>query len=848
MIRLKFLVLRGAGRGGCTLKLPKNAKGKRLLVTMFVTYKGVTDAFEPYVFKVRWAVSSSDRRSLSSRDDRRILLPWSSESIGVELSSPRRLVAASAQSQDEELSVTTRKPHNSHVLAASVAALLLVLTVAATGGSASGAAAPGPTAVVGLDLDPLCLNVLLNDCNTNVSHVVAGPVLAGAFRVLPDFSFEPVLVDHVDVQAQPFALTYHIRPQAVWSDGAPVTADDFIFTLETILDPANNTLKSGYEHVTDAVRVDAKTVTVRFAAPNPDWQTLFQYVLPKHVLAGHDFDQVWRDGIDDPATHAPIGSGPFLVTGWTRGESLTATRNPRWWGPTGPFLDSIVFRIVPSANDQFAGLRNGTLDLIFPQAQLGIADIGRVDGITVQSAPGTGMEHLDFNVQPAGMSLLRERWFRQAVAYAIDRDAVAAASYNTLVPNYPALHNLTFASAHPAYQPVFARYAHDAAAVAVLMLDHGCVRGGDGIWSCAGIRASVRFATTAGNLQRELVQQDMVAQARAAGIELVPDNSPAGFLFGSRLGARDYELIMFTWVRGSAFPSLRALYACGGEQNFTGYCSQAVTDLALRVDVEVDPAVRAQLANDANRILADDMPSLPLFQRITFLVQRDALRGPRLNPGGFGLWNVETWRLGPDVTPPSTTAVAAPAANASGWNNGPVTVQLTAVDDDTGVQDVRYELTGAQTGGAVVAGDSAEVVVTTEGVTTLEFYATDASGNAEPPRTLTIRIDRTAPGVSCSSDPARLWPPNRKLVPVRTVVTVDDATSGASGFTLVSVAGGGPEDAVGFDPGTPDTAGSLRAELDLGRRTRLYTLVYEGVDRAGNTSRCTADVAVRVDG
>ena len=105
-------------------------------------------------------------------------------------------------------------------------------------------------------------------------------------------------------------LTYHIKHKAVWSDGSPVTADDFIFTLETILDPANNTLRFGYERIVESEKVDPKTVRFRFSAPNPDWRSLFPFVLPEHVLAGHDFDQVWRDGIDDPVTHEPIGSRP----------------------------------------------------------------------------------------------------------------------------------------------------------------------------------------------------------------------------------------------------------------------------------------------------------------------------------------------------------------------------------------------------------------------------------------------------------------------------------------------------------------------------------------------------------
>ena len=450
-----------------------------------------------------------------------------------------------------------------------VAAILVSLSSSGSVATAADRSNPDRTAVVGIDFDPPCLNVLLNGCNFAVTTTIVAPALAGAFRVSPDFTFEPVLVDRVDVQTQPFALTYHIKRKAHWSDGKPVTADDFIFTLETILDPSNNTLRTGYERIVQSVKVDTRTVTFRFSAPNPDWRSLFPHVLPKHVLAGHDFDQVWRDEIADPVTHEPIGSGPFLVTGWTKGQSLTTTRNPRWFGRR-PFLDSIEYRVVPSLNDQFQGIRDGSLDLIAPQAQTGIAEIRNVEGVTLQIAEGTAMEHLDFNVGSATMPLLREAWFRQAVVYSVDRAAVAAASFDTLIPNYPALHNLSFAAVEPSYEPVFAHYIYSLQTVAELMTAHGCARAADGIWSCGGTRASVKFATTSGNIQRELIQQQIVAQARAAGIELVPDNSPGSVLFGTRLGAGQYELIMFTWVRGASLPSVRAAYGCGGEYELHG--------------------------------------------------------------------------------------------------------------------------------------------------------------------------------------------------------------------------------------------------------------------------------------
>ena len=140
--------------------------------------------------------------------------------------------------------------------------------------------------MVGIDVDPPCLNALLVDCNFAWTSWIAGTALLGAFQVLPDFTFEPVLVDRVDVQAQPFALTYHIKQEAVWSDGTPVSADDFIFTLDTIRNPANGTSKTGYEFVTQADRIDAKTVTLRFSQPYPNWRTLFEFVVPSTFSPG----------------------------------------------------------------------------------------------------------------------------------------------------------------------------------------------------------------------------------------------------------------------------------------------------------------------------------------------------------------------------------------------------------------------------------------------------------------------------------------------------------------------------------------------------------------------------------
>ena len=176
---------------------------------------------------------------------------------------------------------------------------------------------------------------------------------------------------------------------------------------------------------------------------------------------------------------------------------------------------------------------------------------------------------------------------------------------------------------------------------------------------------------------------------------------------------------------------------------------------------------------------------------------------------------------------------------------------LAATDNDggSGVKQIAYQLTGAQTADATVAGAQASVKITAEGTTTVTYFATDKAGNVETKKTLVVRIDRSAPTVSCTADPSVLWPPNHKLVAINVTVQVDDGSAGAAGFTLTSVTSNEPDDAPGggdgsttgdiqgFDVGTSDTAGFLRAERD---GSRVGPRLHAHVRRDGTTPATNA--------
>jgi hypothetical protein len=198
-----------------------------------------------------------------------------------------------------------------------------------------------------------------------------------------------------------------------------------------------------------------------------------------------------------------------------------------------------------------------------------------------------------------------------------------------------------------------------------------------------------------------------------------------------------------------------------------------------------------------------------------------------------------------DRSAPTGTASLSPPANAAGWHRSPVTVTLGGTDAHSDIARVDY----AATGGSPVAvhGSSTSTTISREGITTIAYTVTDAAGNVSAPRSVTVRIDATAPTISCDPDPQYLWPADGALDPVRVAVAVRDGGSGPAGFTLVSVTSNSwlLLNVLGFRTGTADTSGWLRAIGTLSSQTaRTYTLTYQGRDVAGNTTSCAALVTV----
>jgi peptide/nickel transport system substrate-binding protein len=531
-------------------------------------------------------------------------------------------------------------------LAAAIVVSLLV--VSGAGGSAAQTPRAGGTLDVAALVEPPCLNLFVNPCAGRILPVYG--VVEGAFKVGPDWSWRPRLVSAVDVTTKPpFTLTYHVRREARWNDGTPVSARDFVFTYRARLRYTDAPDYEQYETWVRSVRaLDAKTVRVVLRSRFAFWRGLFAVVLPEHALRGENLEEIWSDRIDNPKTGRPIGNGPFLVERWERGEQLTLVRNPRYWGSHRAYLDRIVLRYTNDAAENARLFRNGEADIGQWQFDPDFAsELRRVPGLKLLFAPNPpGWEHLDIRMGVGGHRALRSKLVRRALAYGIDRVAIARALFGDEIdPRVAPLDNLLLRRSSRSYAPNWSVYRYRPAEARRLLERAGCRRGADGIYSCAGERLSLRFvARGAGRRAQtlELVQ----AHLKQAGVEVVPIYATQS-AHDQFLETGNFDVTLFAWFGAAADAwGIKGLYGCGGAQNYLGYCQRLVTRDLDQADRIVDAGRRARVLNGADVRLARDVPSIPLFEVPALAAVKSSVRNflPKfsfVDP----TWNAENWWL-----------------------------------------------------------------------------------------------------------------------------------------------------------------------------------------------------------
>jgi peptide/nickel transport system substrate-binding protein len=541
------------------------------------------------------------------------------------------------------------------------------MSLAAAGGaavSASGAspkassAKSGGTVIFGQDQEPRTLNGWITEGNLFATTEVTASLQDGGMR----YNHRAQLVPHLMAgqpkltKNRPMTVVFNYKKNAKWGDGRQITARDFRFAWQTVMARDANgfrwdiTSRVGFEDIR-AVNGNGKKVTVVFSKPYANWKPLVaSSPLPQHALQGENFNQVWRRDMNNPKTGRPINAGPYNIQSWQVGQQLTLVRNPNYYGKKA-FLARIVYRFVPNTATQFQALRAGELQVIRPQFQPQIDEIKRDRRFRVQQGPEYVWEHIDFQQGPNGHAALKRRYVRTAIAAAINRRQIANTLFRPIIQNLPVLNSVMYKNFEAKYRANWSAIRFSQQRAIQILRANRCTGGparpsasNNDIWTCPGVgRLEFRYTTNLGaNARRALMFQIVQAQLRSVGIRVNADSVPG---LQPRLSGSNWDIFNFAWVGSPTSPiTYNNVYGCNRPQNFKNYCNQTVSRLLDRVAATVNDRQREAMIQRADRLIARDLPTIPMFAAPGFAINRTNVRSVLRNPTNASLfWNSGTW-------------------------------------------------------------------------------------------------------------------------------------------------------------------------------------------------------------
>ena len=450
-----------------------------------------------------------------------------------------------------------------------------------------------------------------------------------------------------------FTLTFRLSPEAVWSDGTPITSDDVRFTWRARLDTDGTLNTTGYELITGVDTTDPKVAIVTFGEPYAPWRDLFDPLLPAHHL-GPDTNVagVWNDSIT-------ISGGPWLQQSWSQDQHVLVPNELYWDPERRPLVDRVVMVPREDTDSEVVALQTGEVMAASPQPFPGAAE--RLGGdLTFVGGGGTFIEGLWINQNAPDRRFEITKNIRQAVAYSLDRELIAEVALGSIIDD-PLV--LQCAGWNPTVgewcNDDFARYVQDLGKVTELLTAERWTRPDpDGLWVNAdGEQLVLQWNTVAGNKRREDVQALVSEMTAPFGIGWEIINYDPGELFQNRLPVMNFGPVALYANSTSPDPTVLALYDIDGipseangftGQNFTAYASQEASDLATAIDREVDAEVRLALVHELGELLADDVPWIPLYVLPNMVVWNSTLvegAGNALFSAYGGFADIYDWRV-----------------------------------------------------------------------------------------------------------------------------------------------------------------------------------------------------------
>jgi peptide/nickel transport system substrate-binding protein len=554
-------------------------------------------------------------------------------------------------------------------------------------------AAQVPQLVASVISDPKTFNAVLSEELPNIF----GFTYEGLIRENGMTGFvEPALAESWEISADKKRIVFTLRPGLKWSDGQPLTADDVVFTYndlyfnESIPTSARDVLRIGKSRALPKVRkLDDRRIEFTVPEPfAPFLRTTGLSIMPAHALreavttkdekGNPRFLSTW--GIDTKPEEI-IVNGPYKLESYSTSQRVTFRRNPHYWrkdkeGKPQPYIERIVWQIVESTDTSLLQFRSGSLDTlgVLPESFSLLKREEKRNHFTLYNGgPDTGTTFIAFNLNKArnadGKPLVdpvKSRWFqtlafRQAVAYAIDRNRMS----NNIYRGLGEPQNSPISVQSPYYlspEQGLKVYDYNPEKANKLLLGAGFQYNKDGeLLDAEGNRVRFTLLVSAGNKIREAIGAQIKEDLSKIGIQVDVNAIAFNTLVDKLTNSLDWECHLIRFIVGVEPNDGASLWAPEGRLHIFNQNRQPgqpqligwevapwereIGDLYIKAAQELDEGKRQAIYAESQRITQEYLPVIHLINPLSLSAIRNRIKGVKFSALGGAFWNIRELKI-----------------------------------------------------------------------------------------------------------------------------------------------------------------------------------------------------------
>ena len=419
-------------------------------------------------------------------------------------------------------------------------------------------------------------------------------------------------------------VRFSLRRGVQFQDGTPCNAAAVKFNFDRTFNPQSPGIWASFAGpIKGATVVDDYTVDVESAEP---FAPLLLSMAAVHGAVPSP-DAVRKQG--DQFGRHPVGTGPYKFVEWVPNDHITLARNDTYWGPK-PYLDRIVFRIIPEEEARMIALRTGEVDMVLLPALAALPGLQRDPNYTVAGITGTRTVFIACTLTQPPMDDVR---IRRALMIGTDRKAIV----DNIVGPAGTIANDMMAPGIFGYSPqhLDKMYPHDAKGAASLLAQAGFRPGQGGVLERGGAPLTLTMMSSRGRYPKDAeISEAFQAQMRDLGVRVDVQTPEYAVVFSSlRAPTLDVPLMLSAWgnITGDADQTLvttaRSDQVPPRGWNAFRYLNPLYDKAVNQARVSVDPGERAALYAQCQQMLARDLPYFPIYNMNNIAAMRSYVKG-----------------------------------------------------------------------------------------------------------------------------------------------------------------------------------------------------------------------------